>query len=192
MQKPAQPARQTRRLQRPGPGGRPERGKKHGTSGQPGAPNRRTLDLPVEWTENAPARPGFAAEYVSIGSLPGILHRHLAKANRLRKVLCQTLVLSRSSRALEGTADARFTSSLLIKILRRGRTPLATLGVERAALEAAGLTGEVAEHGEDTPRGRLEEREADARSHRQGGHDPGGNAQEAPVHPRPVFRRHTR
>ena len=108
------------------------------------------LDLPVEWTENTPPRPGFAAEYVSIGSLPGVLHRHLANANRLRKVLCQTLVLSRSTRPLEGTADARFTSGLLIKVLRRGRTPLATLGVERAALEAAGLTGQAAELGENT------------------------------------------
>ena len=109
------------------------------------------LDLPVEWTENAPRRPGFAAEYVSIGSLPGVLHRRVAKANRLRKVLCQTLVLSNSSRSsLEGTTDARFTSSLLIKILRRGRTPLATLGVERAALKAGALTDQVAELGEDS------------------------------------------
>ena len=145
------PARPTRRLQRARPDDRPQTGKKHGPSGPPGPPtNRRILDLPVEWTENAPARPGFAAEYVSIGSLPGVLHRQLAKANRLRKVLCQMLVLSRSSRALEGRADARFTSSLLIKILRRGRTPLATLGVERAALDGAGLTAEVAELGEET------------------------------------------
>ena len=125
-----------RRLRRPRASDRPETGKK--------------LDLPVEWTENAPRRPGFAAEYVSIGSLPGILHRHLAKANRLRKVLCQTLVLSNSSRSLECTTDARFTSSLLIKVLRRGRTPLATLGVERAALKAGALTDQVAELGEDS------------------------------------------
>ena len=126
-----------RQLRRPRASDRPETGKK--------------LDLPVEWTENAPRRPGFAAEYVSIGSLPGILHRHLAKAIRLRKVLCQTLVLSNSSRSLEGTTDARFTSSLLIKVLRRGRTPLATLGVERAAIKAGTLTDQVAELGEDSP-----------------------------------------
>ncbi len=137
----------TRRPRRP----RPETGKRRSPSDPPEPPTtRRTLDLPVEWTENAPLRPGFAAEYVSIGSLPGVLHRHLVKANRLRKVLCQTLVLSNSSRSLEGTADARFTSSLLIKVLRRGRTPLATLGIERAALAAGGLTGQVAELGEDT------------------------------------------
>ena len=118
---------------------------------EPQPPRRlRHPRLPVEWTENAPLRPGFAAEYVSIGSLPGVLHHHLAKANLLRKVLCQTLVLSNRSRSLEGTADARFTSSLLIKVLRRGRTPLATLGVERAALNAVGLTGQVAELGEDS------------------------------------------
>ena len=143
--------RRSQRLRRAGRADRLETG----TNPSPGGPrrghvNRRSLELPVEWTENAPHRPGFAAEYVSIGSLPGLLHRHLAKANRLRKVLCQTLVLSNSGRSLEGTADARFTSSLLIKVLRRGRTPLATLGVEGAALKAGGLTGQVAELGEDS------------------------------------------
>ena len=108
------------------------------------------LDLPIEWTENVPRRRGFAAEYVSIGSLPSVMHRHLAKANRLRKILCQTLVLSQSSRPLKRTADAEFTSGLVMKILRRGRTPLATIGIELAALEASGLNNEVAELGEDT------------------------------------------
>lgn len=140
----------TRQFRRPVLAHHPETRKRPAPSDRAGpSANRRTLDLPVEWTENAPLRPGFAAEYVSIGSLPGVLHRHLAKANRLRKVLCQTLVLSRSTRPLERTVDARFTSGLLIKILRRGRTPLATLGVERAALDAAGLTAEVAELGEE-------------------------------------------
>ena len=110
---------------------------------------KRRLDLPVEWSETARPRPGFAAEYVSIGSLPGVLHEHLAKAGRLRKVLCQTLVLSHSTRPQESTADARFTSAVLIKILRRGRTPLPTLGIERQALEDAGLTDRVAQLGED-------------------------------------------
>ena len=145
MQEPAPPARpRTLPARRPtdhGPTRRP-----------PGPPTTRPhLDLPVEWSENAPRRPGFDAEYVSIGSLPGVLHRHLAKANHLRKVLCQTLVLSRSTRPGEGTEDARFTSGLLIKILRRGRTPLATLGIERAALDATGLTGEIAELDDDAP-----------------------------------------
>ena len=141
----------TGQLHRPRPEDHPERGGNHGPRGPTRRPtNKRLLELPVEWTENAPTRPGFAAEYVSIGSLPGVLHRHLSKANRLRKTLCQTLVLSRSTHPLDGTDDAQFTSGLLIKILRRGRTPLATLGVERAALESAGLTGEVAELGEDT------------------------------------------
>ena len=140
----------SRRLGEPRAADRPQTGKKHGPSGSHAPPStRRTLGLPVEWRENGPPRPGFAAEYVSIGSLPGVLH-HLANAYRLRKVLCQTLVLSQSSRPLEGTPDARFTSALLIKILRRGRTPLPTLGIERAALETSGLTGNVAELSENT------------------------------------------
>ena len=135
----------SRRLGEPRAADRRQTGKKHGPSGSHAPPStQRTLGLPVEWRENGPPRPGFAAEYVSIGSLPGVLH-HLANANRLRKVLCQTLVLSRSNRPIKGTPEARFTSALLIKILRRGRTPLPTLGIEHAALEASGLTGDVAE-----------------------------------------------
>ena len=139
--------RTTRATSRP-PGGATDDRRPKRRLGRPRPTDR--LDLPVEWTENAPRRPGFLAEYVSIGSLPGVLHRHLAKANRVRKVLCQTLVLSSSSRSFERTADAGFTSSLLIKILRRGRTPLATLGIERAALKTGGLTGHDAELGEDS------------------------------------------
>ncbi len=141
----------TGRREYPRPANRAETGKQHGRRSGPrkAPPKQRKLDLPVRWTENAPVRSGFASEYVTIGSLPGVLHRQLGEEDRLRKVLCQTVVLSSSSRKLKGTADGRLTSGLLIKILRRGRTPLATLGVERAALVGAGLRDRVAELGED-------------------------------------------
>ena len=118
----------------------------------PGQPSRRSRELPVEWTEGSAApRPGFVPEYVSVGALPGVLHDRLRHDTRLGHVLSQCLLLSRRGRACDGTADSRFTSALLLKILRRGQAPLATLDVERAALRVHGLADHVNELGADNP-----------------------------------------
>ena len=69
----------------------------------------------------------------------------------LEHVLSQCLLLSRRGRARDGTADSRFTSALLLKILRRGQAPLATLDVERAVLRVHGFADHVNELGADNP-----------------------------------------
>ena len=119
---------------------------------EPDQSSRRPDLLPVEWTEGSAARrPGFVPEYVSVGALPGILHDRLCHDPRLRQVLSQCLLLSRRDRTRHGTADSRFASALLLKILRRGRTPLATLNVEREALRAHGFLDQVSELAADNP-----------------------------------------
>ena len=119
---------------------------------EPDPPPRRPGLLPVQWTEDAGARRlGFVPEYVSVGAIPGVLHDRLCHDARLKQVLSQCLLLSRRDRARHGTADSRFASALLLKILRRGRTPLATLNVEREALRAHGLLDQVSEFAADNP-----------------------------------------
>ncbi len=119
---------------------------------RPGQPSRRSRELPVEWTDGIAApRPGFVPEYVSVGALPGVLHELLRRDTRLGQVLSQCLLLSRRGRVRDSTADSRFTSALLLKILRRGRAPLATLDVERAALRVRGFADHVNELGADNP-----------------------------------------
>ena len=177
--------RRSQRLRRAGRADRLETG----TNPSPGGPrrghvNRRSLELPVEWTENAPHRPGFAAEYVSIGSLPGLLHRHLAKANRLRKVLCQTLVLSNSGRSLEGTADAPVDEQPADQSPpARADPPRDARGRGRGA-QGRWLDWPSRRTRRGLARGRLEQREAERRAHCQSGRDPGSSAQEARIHAR--------
>ena len=118
---------------------------------EPDRPRRSGL-LPVEWTEDAGARrPGFVPEYVSVGAIPGVLHDRLCQDARLKQVLSQCLLLSRRDRTRHGTEDSRFASALLLKILLRGRTPLATLNVEREALRAHGFLGQVSEFAAGDP-----------------------------------------
>ena len=119
--------------------------------GHPGQPSRGSRELPVEWTEGTAApRSGFVPEYVSVGALPGVLHDRLRHDTRLGHVLGQCLLLSRRGRARD-PADSRFTSALLLKILRRGQAPLATLDVEREALRVHGFADHVNELGADNP-----------------------------------------
>ena len=108
--------------------------------------------MPVEWTEGSGTpRPGFVPEYASVGALPGTLHDRLRHDPLLGQVLSQCVLLSRRGRAREGAADSRLASALLLKILRRGRTPLATLDVEREALRVHGFADSVNELPTDNP-----------------------------------------
>ncbi len=117
---------------------------------EPDQPSPRPDLLPVEWTEGA-RRAEFVPEYVSVGAMTGILHDRLCQDARLQQVLSQCLLLSRRDRTRHGTADSRFASALLLKILRRGKTPLATLNVEREALRAHGFLDQVSEFAADSP-----------------------------------------
>ena len=107
--------------------------------------------LPVEWTEYTP-RVDFVPEYLSVGAMPGVLRGRLRDDAQLKQILSQCLLLSRRDRTRHGTADSRLASALLLKLLRRGRTPLSTLNVEREALHAHGLLDQVSEFGPDSPK----------------------------------------
>ena len=110
----------------------------------------RLASLPVEWTEYTP-RAEFVPEYVSVGAMPGVLRDQLCHDARLRQVLSQCVLLSRRDRVRRGTTDSRLASALLLKLLRRGRTSLSTLNVEREALRAHGLLDQVSEFGPESP-----------------------------------------
>ena len=105
--------------------------------------------LPVEWIEGV-RRADFIPEYVSVGAVPGILQDRLGDDARLTRALSQCVLLSRRSRERgEGVEHVRFATTLLIKLLRRGHTPLATLDVEREGLRTHGLLDRVSEIDED-------------------------------------------
>ena len=95
--------------------------------------------LPVEWIEGA-RRTDFIPEYVPVGAVPGILQDRLRRDPRFKRALSQCVLLSRRSRERGKAAEhVRFATALILKLLRRGHTPLATLEVEHEALRTHGL-----------------------------------------------------
>ena len=116
----------------------------------PEPPASRPGSLPVEWIE-CKRRADFVPEYLSVGAMPGVLRDRLLHDAQLAPVLSQCVLLSRRDRDRFGTADSRLVSALLLKVLRRGRTPLSTLNVEREALHAHGLLDQVSEFSPDSP-----------------------------------------
>ena len=99
--------------------------------------------VPVEWTEGVPRR-FFNCEYVPIGSVPGILIAQAEITDDVKRLLSHTLLLtSRTRKTVKAAEHARLTSGLLAKLLQRGYAPLATLEIERAALNCHGLMKEV-------------------------------------------------
>ena len=111
--------------------------------------------LPVSW--RTPAPDGFVAEYESVGCLPQAFGDGLRDVygtrsdsgfSSLRRSIEQCVIYSRSDRdRASATAHARRSSAILAKLLKRGRTPLPTLGVEKAALVENGLMERVEELG---------------------------------------------
>ena len=95
--------------------------------------------LPVRWHETR-QRVDYDAEYVSIGSMPGLLKESFENDETVRKLLCDSVVLSRRGRATEEVDQhSRLMSALFLKLLQRGRMPLPTLEIERSAIRAFGL-----------------------------------------------------
>ena len=108
--------------------------------------------VPVDWTEGA-SRRSFSYEYAPIGSLPGVLIAQADIPDDVKRLLSHTLLLtSKSRRRVEATEHARLTSGLLAKLLQRGHAPLATLEIERAALNCHGLMEEAT----DLAKGKVE------------------------------------
>ena len=98
--------------------------------------------VPVEWTEGVPRR-SFNYEYAPIGSIPGVLIAQADITDDVKRLLSHTLLLtSKSRRRVEATEHARLASGLLAKLLQRGYAPLATLKIERAAVNCHGLMKE--------------------------------------------------
>ena len=85
-------------------------------------------------------RTGYEAEYVTIGSMPGLIKDSFEHDDTVRKLLCDSLVLSRRGRETKEVDEySRFVSALYLKLLQRGRMPLPTLGIEQAAIRAFDL-----------------------------------------------------
>ena len=106
------------------------------------APQRTPMTVPVNWTEGV-SRRRYNYEYISTGSVPGILIdqvSQMSKDNKLKRLLSHTLLLTSKGREHgEATGHARLISGLLAKLLQRGYTPLSTLEIERTALKRYGL-----------------------------------------------------
>ena len=95
--------------------------------------------LPVAWNEGA-FRSEFIPEYVSVGAMPGVLRDRVGEHAVLEQALTQCVLLSRRVRSRNDASEhAKLASALLAKILQRGRVPLPSLGLERAALRQHGL-----------------------------------------------------
>ena len=97
-----------------------------------------TTSLPVSWFEAVP-RAESIPEYVSVAALPGAISTLLDLDPQLERALSQFLLLSRRSRKHHATNHGRLVGALLVKLLQRGRTPLATLSIEREALRMHGF-----------------------------------------------------
>ena len=99
-------------------------------------PNDR---VPVRWHESR-QRTDYDAEYVSIGSMPGLIRDSFKDDETVRKLLCDSLILSRRRREVADVDElARLKSALCLKLLQRGRMPLPTLEIERSAIRAFDL-----------------------------------------------------
>ena len=109
----------------------------------------RLASVPVTWTEHA-SRIQFISEYIAVGSVSGLFRDRVVSNETLGRALSQCVLLSRRNRSrTEHTAHARLAGELLMKILQRGRAPLSTLAVERAALESYGLMDDIVDIEDD-------------------------------------------
>jgi len=96
--------------------------------------------VPVDWSDFVRRR-GWVTEYTSVGALAGFAREHLDIADEeLIQCLSQSLLLSRRTRSRSPNEESRAVGALLAKVLQRGRVPLPTLDVEKAALINNGLT----------------------------------------------------
>ena len=101
------------------------------------------MTIPIDWTEPV-QRTEFNCEYVSIGSVPGVIRNQVGDNETLKRLFSHTLLLWTKDRERGGaTEHARLTSALLAKLLQRGHTPLPTLGIEYAALKRHKLIDKV-------------------------------------------------
>ncbi len=97
--------------------------------------------IPVRWRETR-RRSEYEAEYVTIGSMPGLIKDSFEHDDTVRKLLCDSLILRRRNREVtevDGHGRSRFVSALVLKLLQRGRMPLPTLEIEQAAIRAFDL-----------------------------------------------------
>jgi ATP-dependent DNA helicase RecQ len=103
-----------------------------------------TETLPVEWRENF-SRPGWIAQYETIGSIPRyLIHLDEALAPETLRLLNQTALYRNDRQNLENvTPEWKFIAQTIKKILQRGKCPLPTLEVERQALSESGLAEKV-------------------------------------------------
>ena len=122
---------------------------------EPAAPNKvhkDTHDSPISitWAEQK-TRPEWISEYISTGSLPGLLAHYNLKLPKLaQRCLTQSCMLTTALRKRrQPDKSVRIVTASILKILNRGASPFPTPGIEKAALEESSLSNYVCTRGED-------------------------------------------
>ncbi len=107
------------------------------------------MTIPVYWTEGEP-RTKFNYEYLSIGSVPGVIREIVGDHQTLKRLFSHTLLLwSKGHKQGKMSEHARITSALLAKLLQRGHIPLSTLEIEHTALNNHKLIDKVEDLADD-------------------------------------------
>lgn len=110
-------------------------------SGRSAQQRNASILLPVKWDSSA-LHPHFKAEYLMVGSLPGLLPESLKNNEKIRQILGQSVLLSRR-KAEADPKESLFECELIAKMLQRGEMPTPTLEIEKVALQTYGLWNEV-------------------------------------------------
>lgn len=108
------------------------------------SPQRKTATplFPVHW-DSSTQHPDFTIEYVTVGSLAGLLPERLKNNRVIRQVLSQSALLVRRNQTKTILSASPLSCELLARMLQRGEIPPPTLEIEKVALEVHGLKGKV-------------------------------------------------
>ena len=102
----------------------------------------KKMKAPVDWHEYG-NRQRFRAEYVVVGSIPGVLTGSRSanySQEEIRRAVSQSQILTRKDVGRNaGGEDERRIAAIVMKVLQRGVAPPPTLGVEAAALKHSAM-----------------------------------------------------
>ena len=108
---------------------------------EPVSKQEKRPSISVNWSEQK-NRPNWISEYVSIGSLPGLLITNNSNISSLiKRCIGQTCFLTPGHKKKSRPEQSvRLVMSSVLKILNRGDTPFPTPAIEQNAIEESGLS----------------------------------------------------